>query len=193
MPETIGASSIGVAFVRDGAMVDASQPLAVDGPGHQRSIALAADRATLRAGVDRDESRSPTAAIAAGATLAVRLSDRRAAGGASFDDIARHARLDAARRRRTSRRSIRRGTRGSRRRNRRPATSSASIVRAQAAAPDTQIAVAATRVLTWRVERIDRSTFDVTVPRDPGRYVLSVIKMADDGDVGAASIALTVQ
>jgi hypothetical protein len=31
------------------------------------------------------------------------------------------------------------------------------------------------------------------VPHDPGRYVLSLIKMTDDGDVGAASIALTVQ
>ena len=52
---------------------------------------------------------------------------------------------------------------------------------------------AATRVLTWSVDRSGGSTFTVAVPHDAGRYVLSIIKMTDDGDVGAASIALTVQ
>ena len=63
----------------------------------------------------------------------------------------------------------------------------------QSASTDTQIAAAGTRVLTWRVERTNHPTFDVPVPHDAGRYVLSIIKMTDDGDVGAGSIALTVQ
>ena len=46
VPETIGALAVGVVFVRDGAMVDAALPLVVDGPGHQRQVALSADRAT---------------------------------------------------------------------------------------------------------------------------------------------------
>ena len=57
----------------------------------------------------------------------------------------------------------------------------------------TSIAVAATRVYTWRFERTNGSALSVPLPQEPGRYVLSVIKMTDDGDVGAASIALTVQ
>jgi hypothetical protein len=48
-------------------------------------------------------------------------------------------------------------------------------------------------VLTWRVDRSTGASFDVPVPHDAGRYVLSIIKMTDDGDVGAGSIALTVQ
>ena len=46
VPETIGALAVGVVFVRDGALVDASLPLVIDGPGHQRLLALSADRPT---------------------------------------------------------------------------------------------------------------------------------------------------
>ncbi len=191
VPETIGASSIGVVFVRDGAMVDALLPLVVDGPGHQRALALTVDRAAYA------PSSTAQVSIADGddtsnATVAVRLSDRRAAGGASFDDAP-----DIL------------ASRGTTTQNLAsldppwhtwvaPAKSTAGDIFGfdrppQPTQPDTAIAVAATRVLTWRVERMDHSAFSVTVPREPGRYVLSVIKMTDDGDVGAASVALTVQ
>jgi len=190
VPETIGALSVGVAFVRDGAIVDGSQPLVVDGPGHQRALTLSADRPTYR------PASTATITIADGddrsdATLAVRVSDRRAASGASFDDIPgvlasagtttqNLASLDPPWHTWVA-----------------PARSTAGDIFGfdtprQTAAPEA-IAVAATRVFTWRVDRTSRSTFDVPLPRDPGRYVLSIIKMTDDGDVGAASLALTVQ
>ena len=191
VPETIGALAVGVAFVRDGALVDASLPLVVDGPGHQRQLRLSADRTTyspastakitIADGDDRSDS-----------TLAVRVSDRRAAGGASFDDVPgvlsssgtttqNLASLDPPWHTWVA-----------------PAKSTAGDIFGfdrprQTASTDTQIVAAATRVVTWRIDRSDRSSVDVPVPHEAGRYVVSIIKMTDDGDVGAASIALTVQ
>jgi hypothetical protein len=191
VPETIGAIAVGVVFVRDGAMVDATRPLVVDGPGHQRLASLTADRATY--------APSSVAKIAisdgddtSGATIATRVSDRRASGGASFDDIPgvlassgtttqNLASIDPPWHTWVA-----------------PAKSTAGDIFGfdrprQSASPDTQIAAASSRVLSWTIARSDRDSLDVTVPREPGRYVLSIIKMTDDGDVGAASIALTVQ
>ena len=191
VPETIGALAVGVAFVRDGALVNASLPLVVDGPGHQRQITLSSDRATYA------PASTAKIAIADGddrsdATLAVRVSDRRAAGGASFDDIPGVL-----------------ATNGTTTQNLAsldppwhtwvaPAKSTAGDIFGfdrprQVASTDTQIVAAASHVLTWRVDRGAAPSFAVPVPHDPGRYVLSIIKITDDGDVGAASIALTVQ
>jgi hypothetical protein len=191
VPETIGALAVGVAFVRDGALVNASLPLVIDGPGHQRQLALTADRAsyapastariTIADGDDRTD-----------ATLAVRVSDRRAVAGASFDDVPGVL-----------------ATNGITTQNMAsvdppwhawvtPAKSTAGDIFGvdrprQGASSDAQIVAGASRVLSWRVDRSNHATFEVPVPHDPGRYVLSVIKMTDDGDVGSASIALTVQ
>ena len=126
------------------------------------------------------------------ATLAVRVSDRRATSGASFDDIPgvlassgtttqNLASLDPPWHTWVA-----------------PAKSTAGDIFGfdrprQTASTDTSIVAAATRVLTWRIDRTAGSSVDVPVPHDPGRYVLSIIKMTEDGDVGAASIALTVQ
>jgi hypothetical protein len=55
------------------------------------------------------------------------------------------------------------------------------------------LGAASERALLWRIERVDREGFDVTLPRDPGRYVVSVLKISDDGDVGAASLSFEVR
>ncbi len=164
VPESIGALAIGAAFVRDGAIVAATQPLVIDGPGHQRQLALTADNttygpgATARIAIADGDDRS-------GFTLAVRVSDRRGTGGASFDDIPgvlasagtttqNLASLDPAWHTWVA-----------------PAKSTAGDIfgfdqpRA-GAAPDT-IAAAVTHVYTWRVERGSGSSFSVTVPHDP--------------------------
>jgi len=191
VPETIGALAVGVVFVRDGALVDASLPLVVDGPGHQRLLTLSANRPFYA------PASTATITIADGddhsdATLAVRVSDRLAASGASFDDIP--GVLSSAGTTTQNLASLdppwHTGVT--------PAKSTAGDIFGsdrprQSASTDTQIVAATTRVLTWRVDRANGSTFDVPVPHDAGRYVLSIIKMTDDGDVGAASIALTVQ
>ena len=190
VPETIGALAVGIAFVHDGALVAASQPLVVDGPGHQRLITLTSDRATYAPGamatITIADGNDPNAA-----TIALRVSDRRGTGGASFDDIP--GVLASA---------------GTTTQNLAstdppwhtwvaPARSTAGDIFGfdqprQTTAPDTIVA-ASTRVYAWRVARSTGPTVIVAVPHDAGRYVLSLIKMTDDGDVGAASIALTVQ
>jgi hypothetical protein len=190
VPDSIGELAVGVAFVRDGAIIDASLPLVDDGPGHLRAIALSPDRATYA------PASTARIKIAGGGehgdgTLAVRVSDRRAASGASFDDIPgvlasagtttqNLASLDPPWHTWVA-----------------PAKSTVGDIFGfdrprQTASPET-IAAAATRVLTWRVDRSSGSSFDVMVPHDPGSYVLSIITMTDDGNVGAASTVLTVQ
>lgn len=192
VPEAVGAISIGIAFVRDGALVDASALLVVDGPGHQRILALAADRATYAPGAtakitinDGDDR--------AAATVAIRVSDRRAGRGAAFDDVAGVL-----------------ATSGTTTQNLSsedppwhayvaPARSTAGDIfgfdRPQEAGGRVAVpmATASERVLVWKVDRIDRSTFEIQVPGAPGRYVLAIVKVTDDGNVGTASLPVTVQ
>jgi uncharacterized protein YfaS (alpha-2-macroglobulin family) len=190
VPETVGAVAVGVAFVRDGMLVAASAPVVVDGPGHERTLALQADKPIYGAGA--------TAKITiadvdrGGATLAVRLTDRRAAGGAAFDDMAGvlgsngtttqvYASQDPAWHAWVT-----------------PARSTAGDIygvdRPQAAPPrQPPMAAETDRVIVWKVDRLDGTAFSFTVPNTPGRYVLSIVKMTDDGDVGTGSLPVTVQ
>jgi hypothetical protein len=190
VPETIGATAVGVAFVRDGAIVNASVPLAVDGPGHQRLLTLTPDRTSYLPG--------SVATIAIGdggdtdmATLGVRVTDRRVGSGASFEDAPGVL-----------------ATNGTTTQNLAssdppwhtwvaPANSTAGDIfgfdRPRESAAIDVPRTAAARVLSWSVDRSDRDAVDVVVPKEPGTYVLAVVKITDDGDVGSASIALTVQ
>lgn len=191
VPETVGGVAVGVALVRDGAVVDASAPLVVDGPGHQRAIALVADRPAYAPGatakIHVDDGDGPT-----GATIAVRVSDGRAAGGASFDDVAAILASNAA----TTQ------NRASPDPNWHawvaPARSTVGdlfgLDRATTAPPpEPTIAPAGATVLVWQVDRIDGSSLELAMPRERGRYVLAVVKVTDDGDVGSASIPVTVE
>jgi methionine-rich copper-binding protein CopC len=44
-----------------------------------------------------------------------------------------------------------------------------------------------------KIDRADREGFEVPVPQQPGRYVVSVLNISDDGDVGAATLAFEVK
>ncbi len=188
VPETVGDASVGVAFVRDGAIEYATQRLTIDGPGHPRETVLSADHASYPPGgtlhvtiSDGDEK--------GGATLAIRIADTRGADGASFDtaslvmsgtgtttqnpasnDPAWHASVSP---------------------NQRTAEDLGSNERGE---PTTDLVGAASdRSLMWRIDRSDSETFDVTLPTTPGRYVVSVLKVSDDGDVGAGTLAVEVR
>jgi len=190
LPETIGATSVGVAFVRDGAIVNASVPLTVDGPGHQRALTLALDRASYAPGS------VATIAIADGgdtdaATLAVRVSDRRVGSGASFDDVPGVLAGNGTTTQNLASSDPPWHTWVA------PANSTAGDIFGfdrprELPAVDTPRSEVA-RVFSWAVDRSVHDSFDVVVPKDPGTYVLAVVKITDDGDVGSASIALTVQ
>ncbi len=188
VPETVGDAAIGVAFVRDGALEYATQRIAIDGPGHARATTLAADKPLYTAGsvahvtiVDGN--------LQGGATLAIRLGDARASSGASFEDAA----------------AVLAGT-GTTTQN--PASSDpawhASVVPTRSTAldlssnersvpPAEPLGAPSERALLWRIDRVDREGFDLALPQAPGRYVVSVLKVSDDGDVGAATLAIEVR
>lgn len=191
VPETLGGVAVGVTFVRDGALVDASAPVKIDGRGHERTMILSADQpmyapgATAKIELD-DGDENP------GATVAVRVTDRRVAGGASFDDVATIL-----------------ASNGTTTQNRSsadpgwhawvaPANSTAVDLYADDGGtstppPPPSMAPAESTVLAWRVARVDTHTIDLKLPFKPGHYVVAVVKVDDDGNVGSASIPVTVQ
>jgi hypothetical protein len=191
VPAAIGDVQAGVAFVRDGALYYATRDIVIDGPGHPRATALHADQVAYAPG--------STAAITIAdgdvkdrATTVVRLGDGTPAQGADFvdapdslavagttsqnpasDDPAWHAWVE-------------------------PARSTAGDIFAfdrprAAEKTDLSLPAAAPRALVWRVEQGAGANVEVTLPQEKGKYVLSILKMTADGDVGAATIALTVQ
>jgi hypothetical protein len=58
---------------------------------------------------------------------------------------------------------------------------------------DVSLGAAAPRTFLWQVDRASGSGVDFTVPAERGHYVVSILKIADDGDVGAASVSFNVQ
>ncbi|HTW84375.1 MAG TPA: hypothetical protein VMD91_09935 [Candidatus Sulfotelmatobacter sp.] len=188
VPETVGDAAVGVAFVRDGALEFATHRIAIDGPGHARATTLTTAQTSYAPGAVAHVAIEDNGEHA-GATLAIRLADARASGGASFEDAPQ----------------VLAGT-GTTTQN--PAspdpawhgsvTPRSSTALDQAASERGEqsaqvLGAAAERALVWRIDRSDREGFDLTLPTDPGRYVVSVLKVSDDGDVGAATLALEVQ
>jgi hypothetical protein len=186
-----GDLKVGVVVVRAGATVATSVPLAVDGPGHVRLTSLGVERSSYAPGetakVTIRDGDAP-----GGATVAVRVADARPEGPAGFtgvpgvlavgatttqmpsgEDLAWHAWVA-------------------------PANSKAADIfgfdrPVGASKPEPTLAVSAPQPLFWAVQRTQGDVVSVPLPRARGRYVISVLKIADDGDVGAASAAILVQ
>ena len=186
-----GAIRIGVAFVKDGAVYTSDIPVSIDGPGYPRVTAISADRTNYAPGATAHISIQDGGEVA-DALLAIRVSDGRPRLGASFDDAPailsaggtttqNPASLDPSWHAYVA-----------------PAGSKAQDIfggeagRAVAAA-DSSLAISAPHALIWRVDQATGNAFDVHMPTKPGRYVLSILKISTDGDVGAASMAVSVQ
>lgn len=191
LANAVGAVRIGVAFVKDGAVYTSDFPVAIDGPGYPRVTALSADRSKYAPGATAHISIQDGGDQSA-SLLAVRVSDGRPSAGASFDnapailaaggtttqdpasnDPSWHAYVAPA---------------GSKAQDIFGAENTRTV-----AAPDNSLAVSAPRAIVWRVGQNDGDAFNVDLPAQPGRYVVSVLKISDDGDVGAASLAVSVQ
>jgi hypothetical protein len=172
-------------------MYYASRAIAVDGPGHPRATTLRADRTTYDPG-DTAKISILDGGLRDDATIALRLGDGIPARGADFvdapdsltaagtttqnpasDDPAWHAWVAPAR-----------STAGDIFGFDRPRAAETTDIALGAAAP---------RALVWRVDQNAGASVDVPLPQEKGKYVLSILKMTDDGDVGAATISLTVQ
>ncbi|MFN2448581.1 MAG: hypothetical protein ABR508_02140 [Candidatus Baltobacteraceae bacterium] len=183
-----GALAVGGAFVRDGALQWASAPLALDAPGRPLIAALLFDRAAYGPGAlvlaRLDGLR------AGSGTLAVRITKSEPTGSALFssapdllsvgstatqdtaiDGASWHAWVDST--------------------GDHPAMQ--SFARRSEPPPDLTMTQADTQSVYWHVERHSGESVQLQAPLTPGKYVVSLLEIGDDGRVIAASGDVTVQ
>jgi hypothetical protein len=185
-----GDVRVGAAFVRNSALALAGTALLLDGAGHPRATELSLDRASYAAG-DTAHVTVRDGGAHGDATYVIRVADGRESGAALFEDAP--AVLAAG------------GTSSQYPAAENPewhayvapVRSKASDIFAAERARKVPteppaLGAAAPRTMYWRVERSDAEALDVPVPKQRGRYVLSVMKISESGEVGAASVAFLV-
>lgn len=191
LSDALGDVRVGVAAVRDGAVVLGSVPVTIDAPGHVHEIRVTLDRPNFRPGeqarlVMRDGG------MPGKATVLVRIADGRESAQAYFDDAPDLLKVGG-----TTTQNPASGD-PSWHAFAAPSYSTAADVYA-AERPRTQhtedaaLSVEAPRTLLWRVERDEDGKLSVPLPDARGRYVLSLLRIGDDGSVGAASTSVVVQ
>lgn len=186
-----GNVRVSAAFVRDGAIAVGSTDVHIDGPGHARATELVLEKnafapgETIRASV-RDGG------LPSAATVALRIADGRESGPAFFDDASDLMLTGAT--------SAQAPASGDPQWHAyvAPARSKASDIFAaerprKAPTEVPSIGVAAPRAQAWRVERSSGDSLEIAAPKERGHYVLSLLKIDDDGDVGAASTSFNVR
>jgi len=179
------------AAVRDGAIALGSADVALDAPGHAAKTALALDRQSYAPGdVAQVSLRGGDAP--SGATLAMRVADGNASGAAYFGDAPAVLATGATTQQTPSSADpqwhayvVPRGSK---------ASDIFAAERPRKVADEVPtLGGASARTVYWRVERGTGTLFNLPVPTQPGRYVLSILRIADDGDVGTASGSFTVR
>ena len=186
-----GAVVVGAAFVRDGAIATGQLGLHIDGPGHERETEISLERGSYAPG-EIAQVTIHEGQVHSGATLAVRVADGRESGPALFDDAPAVLSIGAT--------SVQAPAsddpawhayvtpQGSK------ASDIFAAERPRKAPPELPtIGAAAPRTMYWHVGRSSADTFELPIPRERGHFVVSVLKVADDGDVGAASASFSVQ
>jgi hypothetical protein len=191
LPEVEGDVRVGAAVVRDGTVMLGAVPVQIDAPGHARATAISLDRSAYAPGdVAQVDVRDGEGASSS--TLFVRLADGRPSSGADADDLPQILRAG--------------GTSSQNPAAENPAWH-AWVAPAKSKVGDIfaaerprqvktevpSIGVATPRTLLWRVERASAGSFVVPLPLARGTYILSVLRVFDDGDVGAASKSVTVR
>ncbi|HEY1429257.1 MAG TPA: hypothetical protein VGF18_06765, partial [Candidatus Tumulicola sp.] len=181
-----GELSAGSSFVRDGAIEWAILPLQVAAPGRPAPAIPTLDASSF--------SPSQTAAISipgssTAATLAIRISKEQPSGSALFDSAPDVLAVDVASTQTSA-----------------PAEATwhpwvdstgdhaqvLGFVRRTQPPPDLSLAQSDTRPLYWKVVRSERGSVSIPVPAQSGRYTLSVLRIANDGSVGAGTATLVV-
>lgn len=186
-----GVVSVQAALVRDGAIALGTTNLVIDGPGKALATQLAFDKTTYAAG-DTLHATLRATGSRGDATFAVRVADGPESAPAYFDDAPAILAAGGASAQAPASNDPEWHTYVA------PARSKASDIfaaeRPRKVASDLPTVVAAApRTLLWRVARGSGATLDIPVPSEPGRFVLSVLRIADDGDLGAASGSFEVR
>jgi hypothetical protein len=183
-----GVLAAGAAFVRDGALQWDSTPLVVDAPGRPLSASLQLDKPAYApagmASVKIGEIKPGTGTLIAritrgvpsGSALFASAPDLLAIGTTATQDTAVdgaswHPWVDST--------------------GQHPVTQ--SFARRTAPPADLTMTQADTANLYWKIDRHTGDSVQVPVPATPGKYVLSLLKIDDDGRVTAASADLIVR
>jgi hypothetical protein len=191
LPDGLGDVRVGVAAVRDGSVVLGSASAAVDAPGHANAMSLTLDRASFSPGqaalVGLRDGRT-----AGKATVLVRIADGRESAQAYLDDMPDLLKVGGT--------TTQNPASGSPAWHAFVAPSYSKAADVYAAerprgrrTEDFTLGAEAPRTLLWRVERDEDGKISVPLPSERGRYVLSLLRIVDDGSVGASSTSVNVQ
>ncbi|HEV3156047.1 MAG TPA: hypothetical protein VGZ00_01750 [Candidatus Baltobacteraceae bacterium] len=186
-----GSPQIGLAVVRDGTIVDGTAGLAVDAPGRPRLTSLTLDRASYDPGANGVASIQDGNTRNVEATVAIRIAGGDVGNGAYFGDAPLILAASATNSQDSAAPSpawhawvAAEGSAGAQFFGDTPTRAATGAPTVGAAPVDVQM---------WSVQRNTSGTIDFQAPAHSGRYVFSILKMSDDGSVGAASIALVVK
>ncbi|MGH7736874.1 MAG: hypothetical protein ACREMP_03225 [Candidatus Tyrphobacter sp.] len=181
-----GALRVGATFVHDGAIESSSVPLDVAASG-RAGFASIAMPASLAPGTD--VTLALRGAPAVRGTIVVRLTNEQASGSALFDSAPSLLGFGVSTTQTSAPQSA----------TWHPWVDSTGkhplvleFVRHTEPPPDLRIEEAATTALSWSVVESDGHALALALPSTPGRYVLSVLDITDDGRVIAASSPLDV-
>ena len=186
-----GPVDLAAAFVRDGAIAFGSANVPIDGPGRALALDLKLDRSAYAAGQTLHATLHGLTS-AGEATFAVRVADGPESAPAYFEDAPDVLAVGAPSTQAPASDDPEWHAYVA------PARSKANDIFAaerprKVASGLPTVGVAAPRTLSWSVARGKGATLDVAVPSDPGRFVLSVLRIADDGDLGATSASFEVK
>ena len=183
-----GTLQAGAAVVRDGALEWNATPIVLDGPGRPVPASIGLDRTRYSPG---GAAAAQLVGVRPGSgTIVVRLTKGVPTGSAAFDDAPGLLAIGAT------------ATQSSA-----PAgaswhpwvDSSGAHSQLQAFArrgvppPDLTMSEADASTLYWKIGRTNTDSVVIPVPESPGTYVISLMKIDDDGRVTAASSRLIVQ
>jgi hypothetical protein len=191
LPDAQGDVRVGVAAVRDGAVVLGSVPAAIDAPGHVHEIHVTLDRASFHPG-DQARIKIGDGGVSGKATVLVRIADGRESAQAYLDDVPDLLKVGG-----TTTQNPAAGDPAWHAFAAPPNSQAADIYTAERprtqSTEDAALTVEAPRTLLWRVERDENGKLSVPLPGERGRYVLSLLCIGDDGSVGASSTSVNVQ
>jgi hypothetical protein len=179
------------AFVRDGAIVADAIPIAIDGPGHVRATELTLERSPLQPGEAAKVQVHDGPAVSS-ATFAIAVTDGLPSASSSFAQTPGVLQAGGTVSQFPASSAPQWHTFVQ------PAGSHASDIysaerprRIPTEPPTIGAATPVTHV--WRIERTAAATIDVPLPAQRGTYLISLLKIDDEGEVGAAAIAVTVR
>jgi hypothetical protein len=179
--DAAGAISVGAAFVHDGALEWNTTPIALVAPGRPRTGSLEVPSAALAPG---GAAHVKFAGSAGAETFIVRVSRGTASGSARFAsapallDVGLTATQNTAPESATWHPWVR--STGDR-------ATVLDFVRRTQPPPELSVAQAETQAISWDVTRSEGNSIPVALPSRRGRYEISVLAIADDGSVSAAS------